>query len=277
MKLNPKIYHTVLIFYLLAIFILSSIPGEDFPKVEFEFSDKIVHIFIYAILFVLFFYSLNNQSKYAKLQKFALEFSFLFTVLFGITDELHQYFVPNRSCEFADWIADVIGALLIYLSMKIYYSKKKNIAAAVMLMIFFGCSSSNNNVSQNENMKVKVAGQEAWLNLMPVVNSGKKDFGFLISLDIESSSPGSNYTVRDLKIYLNNDTVINKNFTSEALAFIIDGKEITKLNVSQLNTETYLDNSKSLPEEAQFIIPIFRDNKKIKTVKTSKLIINKVY
>ncbi|MDQ3020831.1 MAG: VanZ family protein [Bacteroidota bacterium] len=275
MKFNSKIYQIALLLYLLAIFILSSIHGEEFPKVEFEFSDKIVHIVIYAILFILFFYSLNNQSKYAKLQKFALEFSFLFTAIYGLSDEIHQYFVPKRSCEFADWLADVFGALLMYVPFKIYYSKMKSTAAALMLLAFFSCSSSGN-VNQNEDIKIIVTGEEAWLNLMPVVNPDKNNFGFLISLEIKSS-PSSNYTVRDLKIYLNNDTVINKNFTSEAIPLIVEGEGITKLNVSQLNTETYLDNSKSLPEEAQFIIPIFRDNIKIKTVKTSKLKINKVY
>ena len=31
---------------------------------------------------------------------------------FGITDEWHQSFVPGRSVEFADWVADTLGALL---------------------------------------------------------------------------------------------------------------------------------------------------------------------
>ncbi len=32
--------------------------------------------------------------------------------LFGMADEIHQRFVPGRACEFADWVADVLGAAL---------------------------------------------------------------------------------------------------------------------------------------------------------------------
>ena len=30
--------------------------------------------------------------------------------LFGASDEVHQYFTPGRSMEFADWVADTLGA-----------------------------------------------------------------------------------------------------------------------------------------------------------------------
>jgi VanZ family protein len=29
---------------------------------------------------------------------------------YGITDELHQYFVPGRDCDIRDWVADTLGA-----------------------------------------------------------------------------------------------------------------------------------------------------------------------
>ncbi|HMQ69297.1 MAG TPA: VanZ family protein [Ignavibacteria bacterium] len=123
-KLNSGTFrHVLLAGYCLLIFVLSSIPGENFPKVEFEFSDKIVHIAVYSVLYILFFYSLKNQSKYVKLRDYALEFSVLFTSLYGITDEIHQYFVLNRSCEFLDWVADTVGALLMYLIFRYKFRK----------------------------------------------------------------------------------------------------------------------------------------------------------
>jgi len=124
LKIDPKYYHWSLILYCLLIFILSSIPGDNFPDVGFEFSDKIVHFFVYAILFSLFFYSLKNQSKYVRLQKFSSEYALLFTALYGITDELHQNFVTNRSCDFYDWVADFTGALIMYLIFKYIHRKK---------------------------------------------------------------------------------------------------------------------------------------------------------
>lgn len=32
--------------------------------------------------------------------------------LYGVTDELHQYFVPGRACDPADWLVDTCGAVL---------------------------------------------------------------------------------------------------------------------------------------------------------------------
>ena len=31
---------------------------------------------------------------------------------YGITDEVHQYFVPGRMGIWQDWVADAVGALL---------------------------------------------------------------------------------------------------------------------------------------------------------------------
>ena len=32
--------------------------------------------------------------------------------IFGASDEIHQYFVPGRSCDLYDWMADVVGGAL---------------------------------------------------------------------------------------------------------------------------------------------------------------------
>jgi VanZ family protein len=36
--------------------------------------------------------------------------TFIFGSIYGISDELHQYFVPGRSVEFLDWVADTLGS-----------------------------------------------------------------------------------------------------------------------------------------------------------------------
>lgn len=35
--------------------------------------------------------------------------------LFALSDEMHQYFVPGRSAEIADWLADMAGIILAWL------------------------------------------------------------------------------------------------------------------------------------------------------------------
>ena len=38
--------------------------------------------------------------------------------LYGVTDELHQHFVPGRTADVADWIADTAGAALLTLLVR---------------------------------------------------------------------------------------------------------------------------------------------------------------
>lgn len=121
--MNRKIFHYLLLIYCCLIFTESSFPGDDFPKIDLTLADKYVHFIIYFGLCLLFFYSLNNQTKFTKLHQSPLFFALLFTSLFGITDELHQYFVPNRSCDILDWTADTIGALICVIFVKIFYKK----------------------------------------------------------------------------------------------------------------------------------------------------------
>ena len=48
---------------------------------------------------------------------------------YGAIDELHQYFVPSRDCNFWDWLADTLGAFLgataVLLCMKTFKFGKK--------------------------------------------------------------------------------------------------------------------------------------------------------
>jgi VanZ family protein len=112
----------------LSIFILSSIPGNYYPNIKFELSDKIVHFGIYSVLATSFYYSLRNQKKVSIFSEHAFLFSIVLSVLYGIIDEVHQYFVPNRTCDIFDVFANSVGALFAILSIFIYlkFRKKEN-------------------------------------------------------------------------------------------------------------------------------------------------------
>ncbi|HRE41526.1 MAG TPA: VanZ family protein [Ignavibacteria bacterium] len=118
-------YHFILYCYLVIIFIQSSIPGNNFPNLDFDFADKIIHFLIFAVLALLFFISLKNQFKYVKLKHYAPEFALLFSILYGISDEIHQKFTPGRFPDLYDVIANSLGALFVYIIIKIYYHSKK--------------------------------------------------------------------------------------------------------------------------------------------------------
>lgn len=64
------------------------------------------HFSEYALLGAL---SFLHFSRYIDRYKYII--SFIFASLYSITDEIHQYFVPGRTCQLEDIITDSVGAL----------------------------------------------------------------------------------------------------------------------------------------------------------------------
>ena len=81
------------------------------------FTRKLAHFTIYTIGgFILY----NLNKKYDNSQKRKIAFSFLLGLMYAITDEIHQFFVPGRSCRIFDVFVDscgVITGILLYISM----------------------------------------------------------------------------------------------------------------------------------------------------------------
>ena len=92
---------------------LSSQPHVPMP--DFHFSDKVVHLVCFAgfSFFTAFaFFGLKKpENKKSECPKRILLPAITIS-LYGIIDEIHQSFVPGRSCSFLDWCADTLGALL---------------------------------------------------------------------------------------------------------------------------------------------------------------------
>jgi VanZ family protein len=57
---------------------------------------------------------LTYQSKIPLFAKWVLPIAVLTTVLFGLSDEFHQSFVPNRVADVLDFAADSLGAFLFW-------------------------------------------------------------------------------------------------------------------------------------------------------------------
>jgi len=103
-------YWLPVIVYCTAIFIQSSFPTtEKLPA--WPFLDKVLHVAVYALLGFLVFRAVST-GRLAKNLNLALLISALFTGLYGLSDEWHQSFVPGRSPEVADALADLIGGIL---------------------------------------------------------------------------------------------------------------------------------------------------------------------
>jgi VanZ family protein len=117
-------YHLPFILWIVIIFTESSFPSTVYPEVPIVNIDKLVHIGIYGLLAALCYISLTHQEKYPFLLRNALIITIIFTALYGASDEFHQYFVPNRDCDFFDWLSDAAGAVIMALIIKYYLSKK---------------------------------------------------------------------------------------------------------------------------------------------------------
>jgi VanZ family protein len=74
-------------------------------------SDKVFHALVFGLGTVLLCRALHNQTPRRSPRQIAL-YSVPAALGYGITDELHQARVPQRTAEVADVVADGLGAAL---------------------------------------------------------------------------------------------------------------------------------------------------------------------
>ncbi len=95
--------------YCLLIFLQSSYPSpQTVPDVPHM--DKFLHFVVYGILGILFFraYSTLRIKNNVNL---LIIISILSSGLYGISDELHQYFVSYREADLMDALANLLGSI----------------------------------------------------------------------------------------------------------------------------------------------------------------------
>ncbi len=88
------------------IFWLSDQPSVSTGNVN----DKLVHILAYGLLGALVTRAVYFTTTWGLGRVFGA--SALFCILYGLSDEWHQSFVPGRDASIGDWLADGVGALL---------------------------------------------------------------------------------------------------------------------------------------------------------------------
>lgn len=106
------------------IFCISSVPDLGVPS-GIPNLDKLVHIVEYMIFGVLLARALTDQWPGLNI----LQVATVCSLLYGLSDEFHQSFVPGREAGLPDLIADTIGGFLgayIYLFFKNRNSNRHN-------------------------------------------------------------------------------------------------------------------------------------------------------
>jgi VanZ family protein len=115
--MSKFIYYTLpVIVWMIVIFLLSSrqkVGVSEEEAVNFLFF-KTLHVIEYALLFALTFRAILQGSQNEKKSKKVLKYALVVSILYAISDEIHQTFVPTRQGAVRDVFIDLFGMLLMY-------------------------------------------------------------------------------------------------------------------------------------------------------------------
>lgn len=108
------LYWLPVLLYAALIFYLSSLPYPEEQLPEFllkKFSDKLLHLVEYGVLGVCFHRAFRWAAG-ATSARHAVVLAIVASSFYGITDEVHQAFVPFRESSWLDWVADTVGGAM---------------------------------------------------------------------------------------------------------------------------------------------------------------------
>lgn len=104
-------FYPLVFAYCAFLFWLSSMPQPPEPDITIPGKDKIAHIVLYGILTTIVSIGMHlNKTPHPSRRHFWLPI--LFASLYGLTDELHQAYIPMRNFDPLDLVADTFGAFV---------------------------------------------------------------------------------------------------------------------------------------------------------------------
>ena len=102
----------------------TSLPQDAVP-VQTSNIDKFLHFTIYTV----FAFLLTRQISVDTTRGRAVFGAVLIAAAFAAADEWHQRFIPGRFPEFADWLADVAGAILGAVVYALVFDRRRTASA----------------------------------------------------------------------------------------------------------------------------------------------------
>lgn len=89
----------------------TSLPfGERFPMPKGPYGN-LMHVVAFAVLGVLLACAFDRNGARPRFSEGAGRAALLVTVLYGVSDEIHQFFTVGRTCSVGDVIVDALSAL----------------------------------------------------------------------------------------------------------------------------------------------------------------------
>ena len=121
---------TAAIGWFITSLVLLTLPGTAFPQEDWLdkiWFDKWVHIGMFALLVILWCLVMRSLKKGISFRELILPFSIVAIIFLGygiIMEFIQKYFIPYRSFDFGDIVADAVGCTggLIF-SIKRYIKK----------------------------------------------------------------------------------------------------------------------------------------------------------
>jgi VanZ family protein len=114
---RKKIFLAAALFWTGVILFFCLENAKDIPQINIPYIDKVVHAifhFVFTTLWFLYFKKKLSSSIIVQ----PLTWSFVFSLLFGISIELmQQYITLTRSADVIDVLANTVGASLVVITI----------------------------------------------------------------------------------------------------------------------------------------------------------------
>ncbi|MFA9371692.1 MAG: VanZ family protein [Labilibaculum antarcticum] len=110
--MNTKLFWRNIL-WAVVIFILCSIPGNDLPKtslIAIPYFDKIVHFGMFFVMGIFLFAELSTQTKLKRITITGI-IILLIAIYGGLIEFLQQNYFINRSGDYWDLTADILGGV----------------------------------------------------------------------------------------------------------------------------------------------------------------------
>jgi len=142
---NVKFFWIILsVVVAVGIFLSSSMPGDEsgsaslaiavwlqnrIPLTDYTLNFIVRKTAHFAVYFALGFCVFNSLKFYVTSKGYLLSVAWGITAVYGVIDEIHQYFVPGRVCSVLDMVINasgaVVGVFFAYCAIKFFAGESK--------------------------------------------------------------------------------------------------------------------------------------------------------
>jgi len=130
MRLNLKSFWPGILWFLLSC-VAFFIPGAALPQNDWFGKidlDKIIHVGLFTVMILLWCIPLfHKPTLTSRIPVLLIQIPFVFFVYSILVEVIQHFFIPGRSFDFADIVADALGCFIGFLLVKRYQRSKADV------------------------------------------------------------------------------------------------------------------------------------------------------